>query len=133
MPQMVYFHGCHQTVYARDDYSAQLKKGDASDGIFPWLSPDSIDDLDDINAYDQGGDFGDEDHNDEDYGTNKYAGLGKTGMHNQDEMNSTKIAIKEAGWLDDSPNGLDEIDNNPIQPTVSKSSNGWKTAVSDLR
>ena len=130
---MQYFNIRYECNDARDDYSAQLKKGDASGGLFPWLSPDTVDDLDDINAYDQGGDFGDENHSEEECGTSKYAGLGKIGKNNQDEMSTTKIAIKEAGWLDDSPNGLDSIDKNPIQPAISKSSNGWKNAVSDLR
>ena len=116
---------------ARDDYSAQLKRGDTSGGS--WMTSEMLDDLDDIDPNDQGADFGDENHEDEEYGTNKYAGLGKIGKSNQDEMDATRIGVKEAGWLDDSPNGLDEIDKEPIQPTISKSSNGWKTAVSDLR
>ena len=94
---MQYFNIRYECNDARDDYSAQLKKGDVSGGTFPWLSPDTVDDLDDINAYDQGDDFG-EDQNDEEYDTSKYAGLSKTGKSNQDEMETTKIAIYRS-WM----------------------------------
>jgi hypothetical protein len=117
---------------ARDDYSAQLKQGNVS-GAFSWMTQETMDDLDDIDPYDQGGNFGDEDYDDDEYGTNKYAGLGKNGKQKQDEMEAAKMGVKEAGWLDDSSNGLDEIDKEPIKPTVNRSSNQWKSTVSDLK
>ena len=129
---MKYFNIRYECNDARDDYSAQLKQGNAS-GAFPWMTQETMDDLDDIDPDDQGGDFGDEDYDDEDYGINKYAGLGKNGKQRQEEMEAAKMGVKEAGWLDDSPNGLDEIDKEPIQPTVQRSSNQWKSTVSDLK
>jgi hypothetical protein len=79
LEMLKYFNIRYECNNARDDYSAQLKKGDASGGIFPWISSETLDDLDDIDSNDQGRDFGDDDHDNEEYGTNKYAGLGKTG------------------------------------------------------
>ncbi|KIJ90225.1 hypothetical protein K443DRAFT_15408 [Laccaria amethystina LaAM-08-1] len=83
---------------ARDDFSAQQKKGD-SEGIFPqWMSNETMLDLDELNAYD-GAHFGDAeyDENDQENIPNKYTDLGKYGRANQEQMNATKIAVKEAG------------------------------------
>jgi len=52
---------------------------------------------------------------------NKYTALGKYGRANQEQMNATKLAIKEAGWMDDSPNGISEVDKEPIQPDILQS------------
>ena len=73
------------------------------------------------------------DENDEDNIQNKYTALGKYGRANQEEMNATKIAVKEAGWMDESPNGIDEVDKEPIQPDISQSSSKWKASVDQKR
>ena len=48
-------------------------------------------------------------------------------------MNATKIAVKEAGWMDESPNGIDEVDKEPIQPDILQSSSKWKASVDQKR
>ena len=131
---MKYFNIRYECNDARDDYSSQLKKGDVSDGVFPhWLSSNTINDLDDIDPYDQGGDFGDEQLDDNHYGQSKYAGLGRNGKLRQDEMEEMKMGVKEAGWLDDSPNGISHIDKNPVKPTIEQSGTKWKATVTDLK
>ena len=95
-----YFNIRYECNDARDDYSTQLKKGDVLDGAFPqWMSSEALNDLNDMDPYDQGADFGDNDSDDEVHGSAKYSGLGKYGRQKQEEMDATKIGIKEAGWL----------------------------------
>jgi hypothetical protein len=94
---------------ARDDYSAQLKKGNSEDGLFPqWMNSDIINSLDE-NDHLEGADFGNNEPDDEDnYGVNKYTTLGRLGKLRQQEMEETRIGLTEAGWLDNSPNGLNQ-------------------------
>ena len=58
---------------ARDDYSAQLKKGNSEGGLFPqWMNSDIINSLDEDDNL-EGADFGDNEPDDEDdYGVKKY-------------------------------------------------------------
>ncbi|KAF9455717.1 hypothetical protein BDZ94DRAFT_1293114 [Collybia nuda] len=115
---------------ARDDYAAQLKKGDMPSGNFPeWMDSDLLNDLDEDNAdfYD-GADFGfTEDINDEPH--NQYIGLGKIGKSKLYEMEATRIGVKEAGWLDESPNGIDLVNKVPLHPEIIQSGAKWKAAV----
>jgi hypothetical protein len=98
------------------------------------MSNETMLDLDELNAYD-GAHFGDAeyDENDQENIPNKYTALGKYGRANQDQMNATKIAVKEAGWMDESPNGITEIDKDPIQPDILQSSSKWKASVDQKR
>ena len=129
-----YFNIRYECNDARDDYSTQLKKGDVLDGAFPqWMSSEALNDLDDMDPYDQGADFGDNDPDDEVHGSAKYSGLGKYGRQKQEEMDATKIGIKEAGWLNDSPNGIAEVDKTQVKPTVKKSGTQWKATVTEMK
>jgi hypothetical protein len=129
-----YFNIRYECNDARDDYSAQLKKGDVLDGAFPqWMSSGALNDLDDTDPYDQGADFGDNDPDDEAHDMDKYSGLGKYGRQRQEEMDATKIGITEAGWLNDSPNGIAEIDKTNVKPTVQKSGTQWKVTVAEMK
>ena len=131
---MQYFNIRYECNDARDDYSTQLKKGDVVNGAFPqWMSSEILDNLDDTDPYDEGADFGDDNDDDDEHIANKYSGLGRNGKSKQDEMDATRIGIKEAGWLDDSPNGIAEIDKDPVQPKHKKSAAQWKAAVNHLR
>ena len=113
---MQYFNIRYECNDARDDYSAQLKNGNAVDGAFPkWMSSEVLNDLDDTDPYCEGANFGDGDDNDnEDHIAHKYSGIGRKGQTNQNEMDAARMGAKEAGWLDDSPNRIAEVDNNPV-------------------
>lgn len=43
------------------------------------------------------------------------------------------MGAKEAKWLDESPNGIAEVDKDPVEPEVHNSSAQWKAAVNDTR
>ena len=94
---------------ARDDYSAQLKKGNNEGGLFPQMNSDIINSLDDDVDHLEGADFGDNEPDDEnDYGVNKYTTLGRLGKLRHQEMEETRLSLTKAGWLDNSPNGLNK-------------------------
>ncbi len=117
---------------ARDDFSAQLKQGKHVDGAFPqWMSPDGMEEIDD---YCCGDDFGDvEAHEDEDYGVNKYSTLGPKGMKLKAQMDAAECSVRDAGWLDDSPDGINEVHTQPLEPEISQPGKKWKAAVRDKR
>jgi hypothetical protein len=109
-------------------------KGDVVDGAFPqWMSSDVLNDLEDSDTYCEGADFGDDAHDDEEHTAHKYSGLGSKGKSNQNEMDAARMGAKEAGWLDESPNGIAEVDKDPVEPEVHNSSAQWKAAVNDTR
>jgi hypothetical protein len=94
---MRYFNIRYECNDARDDYSTHLKIGETKDGIFPsWMSSDTLDNLDDEDPYGQGGDHEDEGYRDTNYGTSRYAGLGRKGKMDQSEMEAMKMSVKEA-------------------------------------
>jgi hypothetical protein len=118
---------------ARDDYSAQLKKGNSEGGLFPqWINSDIINSLDDDDDF-EGADFGDnEPDNENDYGVNKYTTLGRLGKHRQEEIEETRIGLNEAGWLDNSPNGLNQNEAS-IEPSILQKGSRWKASVDQER
>src|SRR6202453_852061 len=121
---------------ARDDYSAQLRKKN-QDGIFPqWMNSDVIGDLDEDHTL-EGDNFGEHDngydHEDNDTAENKYSTLGQTGRLRQAEMDATEDSVKNAEWLDDSPNGLSHTHTQSIVPDVQQPGSQWKAAVQEKR
>ena len=46
-------------------------------------------------------------------------------------MEATRIGVTEAGWLDDSPNGLTTVDTVPLQPQVIQKGSIWKATVEE--
>jgi hypothetical protein len=118
---------------ARDDYSAQLKKGNSEGGLFPqWMNSDIINSLDEDDHL-EGADFGDNKPDDEDdYGVNKYTILGRLGKLRQQEMEETRIGLTEAGWLDNSSNGLNQNEAS-IEPSILQKGSRWKTSVDQER
>src|SRR6266567_3113826 len=77
----------------------------------------------------EGADFGDNEPDDEDdYGVNKYTTLGRLGKLRQQEMEETRIGLTEAGWLDNSPNGLNQNEAS-IEPSILQKGSRWKTSV----
>jgi len=130
---MQYFNIRYECNDARDDYSTQLKKGGSLNGAFSqWMTSEALDNLDDTDPYCEGADFGDNDGDDEQHSTHKYSGLGRNGRAKQEEMDATRMGVKEAVWLDDSPNGLAEFAKTPVEPDR-KSAAQQKAAVTELR
>ena len=81
----------------------------------------------------EGADFGDNEPDDEDdYGINKYITLGRLGKLGQQKMEETKIGLTEAGWLDNSPNGLNQNEVS-IEPSILQNGSRWKTSVDQLK
>jgi hypothetical protein len=113
---------------ARDDFSTQQKKGQSE--MFPqWMTTEIIDEIDDFNINGHGDDFGDDEGDNEDYGVNKYSTLGPRGTLSKAQMDDTENSVKGAGWLDDSPNGLHQVDKKPLKPEISQTSAKWKASV----
>ena len=85
----------------------------------------------------EGADFNDSDYDyDEDgenFGPNKYSVLGSHGRIVQAEMYATENIVRSAGWLNDSPNGVTEVNKTPIKVPVNQGGSQWKTAVQDTR
>jgi hypothetical protein len=48
-------------------------------------------------------------------------------------MEAAKIGVKEAGWLDESPNGISEVDKTPIEPDIVQLGTKWKATISEQR
>ena len=117
---------------ARDDYSAQLKQQNGSCQISAsWLTSDLIDNNDNIDFID---DYAEHalDH-DQEEGIDQFMRLGKYGLLKQAEMDAMKHCMQAAGWLEDSPNGLDTVIDKPIEPSVVQLGLKWKAAVNDKR
>ncbi|KDR67901.1 hypothetical protein GALMADRAFT_42495, partial [Galerina marginata CBS 339.88] len=131
---MKHFNVRYECNDARDDYSAQLKKGNADGGLFPqWMNSDVINGLNDDNDF-QGADFGDDEPDDDkDFDENKYSKLGRLGKLRHQEMEETRIGVTEAGWLDDSPDGLSKISKIPVKPTISQKGSKWKASIEDQK
>ena len=99
---------------ARDDFSAQLKKGNSSGGVFnQWMSSEDIADLDGYEFHD-GADLDQE--NDDEFNAEKYTIVGKLARLKQIEMTTTRMALEDVGWTDQSPNGLEQINKTPVIP-----------------
>ncbi len=120
---------------ARDDFSAQLKKGNGAGGMFPqWMSTDVTDELDEIDQNGFGDDFGDgEGIDDEDYGDNKYSTLSARGLAVKAQMDATENSVRNAGWLDESPDGIKQVNLEPLEPAVTQLCGKWKAAVQERR
>jgi Helitron helicase-like domain at N-terminus/PIF1-like helicase len=116
---------------ARDDYSAQLKRGDVVDGFFPsWMSSEIINEIDDPNKDDF---VVEETIDDIDYGINKYSSLGPYGQIIKAQMDATENSIKNAGWLDDSPDGINSVDMTPFEPSIVQPGIKWKSIVQEKK
>ena len=117
---------------ARDDYSAQLKQQNGSSQISAsWLTSDLIDNNDNIDFIE---DYAEPafDHNQEE-DIDEFMRLGKYGILKQAEMDAMKHCMQAAGWLEDSPNGLDTVIDKPIEPGLVQLGSKWKAAVNDKR
>jgi hypothetical protein len=59
--------------------------------------------------------------------------LGKNGILKQAEMDAMKHCMQAAGWLDNSPNGLNSVKEKPIKPGCTQLGSKWKATVNDKR
>ena len=100
---------------ARDDYSAQLKQQNGSSQISAsWLTSDLIDNNDNIDFIE---DYAEPTFDgDQEEDIDQFMRLGKYGLLKQAEMDAMKHCMQAAGWLEDSPNGLDTVIDKPIEP-----------------
>ena len=116
---------------ARDDFSAQLKKGNSSGGVFnQWMSSEDIADLDGYEFHD-GANF--EQENDDECKAEKYTTVGRLAQLKQNEMTATRMALEDVGWTDKSPNGLEQIDKTPVLPEHMHNGFKWKALIEEKR
>src|SRR5438046_133573 len=125
----------YECADARDDFSAQLKKGKGNGGMFPqWMTTDVMEDIDECNRNAHGDDFGDDEGpEDMDYGVNKYLTLGPHGAAHKAQMDAAESSVRGAGWLDDSPDGLYSMPKNFLEPEIDQPSARWKASVQAKR
>jgi hypothetical protein len=119
---------------ARDDYSAQLKKNNLSNTKLPvWLMSEELGDesITEFEATDQHDDDGTDEE--EEYRINKYAGISLYGEFLQSQMKAAANSVINAGWLDNSPDGLHCISTVPIQPETEILGNKWKAVVQEKK
>ena len=129
---MKHFNVRYECNDARDDYSAQLKQKNTN-GVFPsWMNNDILDSLDEENDY-EGAEFGDDDPQDREYDSEMFDILGRTTRMHLAQMEETEKILKHAGWLDDSPNGLETIDRSAIEPNTVQRGSEWKSTVDQER
>jgi hypothetical protein len=116
---------------ARDDFSAQMKQAMPASELsmqYPTLEDFSV------LEYRQGDDFGDDEGEENiNYGVNCYTVLGPRGKVIQAQMNATENCLRNAGWLDESPDGMNLFDTNPFRPDVMLTAEKWKAIVQDRR
>ena len=111
---------------ARDDYSAQLKQQNSSSQMSAsWLTSDLIDNNEDIDFIDD--DNANVSHNDDhEEGIDLFMRLGKYEILKQAEMDAMKHCMQAAGWLEDSPNGLDTVRDKHVEPSLVQLGSKWK-------
>jgi Helitron helicase-like domain at N-terminus/PIF1-like helicase len=114
----------YECLDARDDYSAKMKDNNKEDNKF-WETPED-------NPLDQeytGWKDNDEDLNDEMYLT----GSCRQNDTKEEEMRQVEQIVAHAGWLDESPDGINKIDSEGITPTVDKSGTQWSSLIQLIR
>src|SRR6202050_5110874 len=121
---MKYFNVRYECLGARDDYSAQMKKGE-NIGIFSnWDIYDSLNyDFVDHNSF-EGDDFTCDINI-----VNEYDIGPKTEKRNGDMLHVEQI-MRDAGWFDKSPNGPADVgDLTPLVPDEFQSGKYWTAVV----
>jgi hypothetical protein len=124
LEKMKYFNVWYECLDARDDYAAQMRKGE-NVGIFSnWDVYDSLNsDILDYNSF-EGDDFVCDINlvNENNIGP-------KTEKQNRDMLHIEQI-MQEAGWFNESPNGPAEVgDLTPVLPAQLQSGKDWTAIV----
>jgi hypothetical protein len=112
---------------ARDDYSAKRKKDSDKGGFFAsWATNDMLENLDEsTQAYDDDGPI------DTTLDESAYLSCGHSPESDKKirQMNEIERIVKNAGWLDESPDGVDSIDTTEFRPTVVANGSKWHSIV----
>jgi hypothetical protein len=114
----------YECLDARDDYSAQMKDNNKEDSKF-WDNSEN-------NPLDQeytGWKDNDEELNDEMYLT----GSSRQNDAKEEEMRQVEQIVAGAGWLDQSPDGINKVDPEGIAPTVNNSGSQWTSLIQSIR
>jgi len=121
---MTYFNLRYECLDAQDDYSAKMKDSDKKDNQF-WENSED-------NPLDQkytGWKDDDEELNDDMYLT----GSCRQNDAKEEEMRHIEQIVAGAGWLDNSPDGVDNIDTEGITPMVNNSGSQWCSLIQRIR
>ncbi len=97
------------------------------------MNSETVENLEDCDNFEEGADFKINELEDEEEIFSKYHTLGRCGRIQMAEMEATKSSLKDASWLDQSPNGLPYINKVPFESEIFQVAQKWKTVVSDLR
>ena len=114
----------YECLDARDDYSAQMKDNNKEDNRF-WDNSEK-------NPLDQeytGWKDNEEELNDEMYLT----GSSRQNDAKEEEMRQVEQIVAGAGWLDQSPDGINKVDPEGIAPTVNNSGSQWTSLIQSIR
>jgi uncharacterized protein DUF6570/helitron helicase-like protein/PIF1-like helicase len=114
----------YECLDARDDYSAQMKDNNKEDTKF-WENSEN-------NPLDQeytGWKDNDEELNDEMYLT----GSSRQNDAKEEEMRHVEQIVAGAGWLDQSPDGINKVDPEGITPTADNSGSQWSSLIQSIR
>ncbi len=121
---MMNFNLRYECLDARDDYSAKLKDNGKKDNRI-WENTEN-------NPLDQeytGWKNDDEELNDDMY----LSGSCKLNDAKEEEMRHVEQVVSSVGWLDNSPDGIDEVNKEGITPTVENSSSQWSSLIQHIR
>ena len=114
----------YECLDARDDYSAQMKDHDKKDNNF-WETSEN-------NPLDQ--EYTDWKDNDEELNDDMYlTGSSRQNDAKEEEMRHVEQIVAGAGWLDKSPDGINEVDPEGITPTVDNSGSQWSSLIQSMR
>ena len=128
---MKYFNLKHECLDAKDDYAAQLKKGEG-EGIFSAFDGEFENDNDDFD-YSQTHIDGD-DFEFEDDKIMIGREIGKVTSSTINLRNEMHNVLKTSGWFDESPDGPPEYEElKAIQPEISRTDKEWQNEVKDKR
>lgn len=127
---MKYFNLRYECLDARDDFSAELKKGEGK-GIFDKFDEDY--DMDDEDHHDTRPSGGDDSHYDHDRIVIDDR-TGRATQNMQNKMKTMRNMMAVAGWFDDSPDGLPDYgDLIPLEPAASFTGKEWERKVAEKK
>lgn len=119
---------------ARDDYSAKMKKESQKAGFFTsWADADTLEGLDNDNAqslYSDGIEDSDYTFDENIYTSNCNSPDNDKKLR---QMSEIEMVIKNAGWLDESPDGIDSIDHAQFRPTKIISGKEWHEVIQNMK
>ena len=123
---MKFFNIPYDCRDARDDYSAQRKKQQRmKDKIFVHGIDNEMTEFDDLSP---------EDLVDYDPDNIDDAPLGKTALNRAKYREEVDSIVRNAGWLDDSQDGLPDMGNlNPINPNIVQSGKEWEKTIQEKK